>query len=67
MEWYGLAGLILVFAGLLLIILSASGNVEFGGVIFLGPIPIPLGNNPILIGLSLLIGLTVLLVFYFKF
>ncbi len=56
-------GFLLIFAGI-----CSSGNVEYGGVVMIGPLPIVFGNSKNLALLSVLVGILMLLailVFYF--
>lgn len=61
-------GFALVLIGVLLIVAGSvlhadgEGNVEAGGVVFIGPIPIVFGSSKKVAGLSLLIGLTILII-----
>ena len=42
---YVFLGLALIFLGLSLLVLS-TGNVQYGGVILIGPFPIIIGSSP---------------------
>lgn len=61
-----LIGMLIIFVGFLVVFLGAaqSGNVEAGGVIFLGPIPIPFGSRRLWLP-ALIVGLVLITVFYF--
>lgn len=61
-------GIALILIGVLILTVGAlrSDNVEFrgGGVIFLGPIPIPLGTDKKMILFSLAVGIVVMAATY---
>jgi len=59
-------GLALMLVGFLLVFLGAaqSGNAEAGGVVFIGPIPIPIGSRRLWLP-ALVAGLILVTVFYF--
>jgi uncharacterized membrane protein len=56
-----LIGLALILIGLLLVFLGAAGNsnAEAGGVVFIGPIPIPFGSRRLWLP-ALIVGLVAL-------
>ncbi|MFB6209701.1 MAG: DUF131 domain-containing protein [Candidatus Nanohaloarchaea archaeon] len=67
MEKFVILGLAMILIGLILIVagsvMSEGSNVEAGGVIFLGPIPIPFGNMKMALAGTLL-AIVALIVFY---
>ncbi|MDY6788976.1 MAG: DUF131 domain-containing protein [Candidatus Nanohaloarchaea archaeon] len=64
-RWLILTGLVLVLVGFLLILIgsatSESGELEGGGVVFIGPIPIVFGSNSKMALVSAVIGGIILL------
>lgn len=61
MEEHIIVGLLLVISGLF--ILASSGNFEAGGVIFLGPLPLPFGSRRIWLPLTV-IGAAIILAYH---
>ncbi len=60
-------GLALILAGFALLFtasLLSAGNVDFGGLIMIGPIPIAFGNSPEITVIAMAIGLIIMLVAY---
>jgi len=74
MNWSRLyvVGFLLVFVGLALLFLGSIGSSSsgsFGGVIFVGPIPIAFGSGPgsgTLVLTAVLISLVMVLIFFFS-
>jgi len=62
-DFLGL-GFLLVLVGLALIIISSSsGSIEAGGVVFIGPVPLPFGSKRIWLPLAIA-GTVIITVFY---
>ena len=59
------SGVALVFLGLTLLVISQAGeaNIEYGGVVIIGPIPIVFGTSVQLIALVILIAAAFLILF----
>ena len=55
-----LAGFAFLFAGSLL----SAGNVDFGGLIMIGPIPIAFGTSPGMTVIAMGMGLFLMLMFF---
>lgn len=49
------SGVMLIFLGLTLYLISKADYVQYGGVVLIGPIPIIFGNSPELIALPVII------------
>ncbi|OYT42081.1 MAG: hypothetical protein B6U78_02225 [Candidatus Aenigmarchaeota archaeon ex4484_224] len=60
-----IAGISLIFVGIFLILLSAiigaKGKAEYGGIVFIGPIPITFGSSKEMVYLAILIGILMIL------
>jgi len=66
LPWYGMrdVGLLLIFLGLLFILVGiflSFGRAQVGGVVMVGPIPIPFGDARLAL-LGVLFGLGVFLI-----
>ncbi len=70
-RWLVTAGIALIFLGVILVIAggisSKSTDVEGGGVIFIGPIPIIFGSSRKMALTAGLIGAAVFLFFLFRY
>lgn len=61
-------GILMIFIGVFLIVLSTllslknKGKVEYGGVVFIGPIPIVFGSNQYMIISVLIVALIILMI-----
>ncbi len=55
-------GIALIFMGISLLILSQAENVEYGGVMVIGPFPIILASSPDMAVVSIFIAVLFLLV-----
>jgi uncharacterized membrane protein len=65
-------GLLVVLVGFAMVFVSAvtSSNASFGGVVFIGPVPIVFGSGPnsgVLVLISLATAVTMILVFFVSF
>ncbi len=56
-------GLALLMLGLTLLVIPA-GNVAYGGIILLGPVPIVFGSSPTLAAIGVIIGALLLILVY---
>ncbi len=63
------AGITLVFVGLTLLSLSSipAQNVQVGGVVMIGPIPLVFGSSPAMASFALVVALVFFLFFLFAF
>ncbi len=61
------AGITLIFVGLTLLSISSMSNVQFGGVVMIGPIPIVFGTSPSIAAFALVIAVVFLLFAFFAF
>ncbi len=59
------SGIALIFLGITLLIISQAekANIEYGGVILIGPIPIVFGSSAPAIALVILIAAAILILF----
>jgi len=70
-------GVFLIAIGFLLVILSlvqtamqsssGQGNIGFGGVILIGPIPIIFGSSPVMAVVSMLMAIALVIISFFLF
>ncbi len=59
------AGIVLVFMGISLLMISAamhSANVQYGGVVIIGPFPIAFGSTPSMAAFAIIFGAVMLLI-----
>ena len=54
-------GITVVMLGLTLLALSSAGNVEYGGVVIIGPVPIVFGSSPDIAVFMVFIALVLIL------
>ncbi len=62
-------GFSLIILGFLMVVIgiaSSHNEINFGGLIMIGPIPIGFGNSPILTLIAMVIGLILTLIYLFR-
>jgi len=57
-------GIVLIFMGISMLLISQS-NVEYGGIVVIGPIPIVFGSSPDLVVVSIVIAAIFLMIYAF--
>ncbi len=60
-------GVMLVFIGLTLLSISSMQNVQYGGVVLIGPIPIVFGSSPAFASFALILALVFIVFFLVAF